>query len=36
MRLMDDALLELVRGRRVSLDEALAHATERDKFLQRP
>jgi len=36
MRLMDDALLDLVRSRRITLDEALAHAVERDKFLQRP
>jgi len=36
MRLMDDALLELVRTRRISLDEALVRAVERDKFLERP
>jgi twitching motility protein PilT len=33
MRLMDDSLLELVKQKRVSLEEALARATERERFL---
>ncbi len=33
MRLMDDSLIELVQRKKVSLEEALARATDRTKFL---
>ncbi len=33
MRLMDDSLLELVRQRAITLEEGVARAIERDKFL---
>ena len=33
MRLMDDSLLELVRKRKVSLEEAMMRATDRNKFM---
>jgi twitching motility protein PilT len=35
MRLMDEALLELVRAKRIGLGDALARATDRDRFLGR-
>jgi twitching motility protein PilT len=35
MRLMDDALLELVRDKRIGLADALARCTDRDRFMGR-
>jgi twitching motility protein PilT len=33
MRLMDDSLIELVKMKKISLEEALTRATDKTKFL---